>query len=227
LHINYDHIDSERTALGTLSLHEYSAETGESGYEIRIDGEFLMASHGAAGEMVMARLAYERLPRPRTGLSVLVGGLGAGHTLRAALDLPGVQRVVVAEIGAKVVEWNRRYFAEVNGHAVDDARVELEVGEFGALLPRWPKLFDMVLLDVDNGPGWLAAPGNAGVYQPVGVWACRATLRAGGVLAVWSPEPNPAFRDTLGRVFPQVEEIGVTEAVGGGEALPDVVYLGR
>jgi spermidine synthase len=126
-----------------------------------------------------------------------------------------------------VVDWNRRYFAEVNGCAVDDARVTLEVGELGALLPRWPKSYDMVLFDVDNGPGWLAAPGNAGLYQPVGVWACRAALRDGGVLAVWSPEPNPAFRDTLCRVFSQVEEIGVTETLQGEVALRDVVYLGR
>jgi spermidine synthase len=225
--IDYDHIDSELTPLGTLSLHEYWAETGERGYEIRIDGEFLMASHGAAGEMVMARLAHERLATAGGALAVLVGGLGAGHTLRAALDLPGVKRVVVAEIGAKVVEWNRRYFGQVNGWAVEDHRVELELGDLGALLPRWPKAFDLMLLDVDNGPGWLAAPGNAGLYEPTGVLSCRDALRDGGVLAVWSPEPNPRFDTTLRHVFPSVEELSVTESLGGEPTLEDVVYVAR
>jgi spermidine synthase len=227
LEIDYDHIDSELTPLGTLSLHEYFAQTGEWGYEIRIDGEFLMASHGASGEMVMARLAFERLRPPRSGLNILIGGLGAGHTLRAALDLPGVSRVVVVEIGAKVVEWNRRYFGEVNGWAVEDSRVELQLGDLGALLPRWPKGFDMLLLDVDNGPAWLAAPGNADLYEPAGVMTCQAALREGGVLAVWSPEASPRFRSNLEVVFPEVEEVSVTETLGGEPALRDVVYLGR
>ncbi|HPQ69231.1 MAG TPA: spermidine synthase [bacterium] len=210
MHIVYTEIDREPTPLGVLTLRRYEAETGESGYEILIDGNFLMASHGAHSEAGMAAMAHEMLARPAHQLRVLVGGLGAGHTLRAALDLPGVTEVVVAEIGAKVVEWNRAYFAAVNGHAVDDPRVTVRVADLADVLRDSPNAFDLLLLDVDNGPGWLAAPGNAALYESSGVLTCRDALRPGGVLAVWSPQPNPTFYATLQTIFPAAEQIDTT-----------------
>jgi len=225
LQIDYEEIDREETPLGTLTLRRYRAETGEVGYEVAIDGRFLMASHGAHSERAMADLAHERLQRPAADLSVLVGGLGAGHTLRAALDLPGVKRVVVAEIGAKVVEWNRQYFAEINGGAVDDPRVEVRVTDLADVLAGADREYHLLLLDVDNGPGWLAAEGNADLYEVEGVQACLRALRPGGAIAVWSPQANPRFRETLQRVFPDTEEIDTT-AIGKRMGEPgDVIYL--
>jgi len=228
----YEDIDTDDTPLGQLTLRRYRAETSEVGYEVRIDGHFLMASHGAHSERAMAELALQRRAGGETPLTVLVGGLGAGHTLRAALDLPGVSRVVVSEIGGKVVEWNRRYFAEVNGGAVDDPRVELRVGDLahrvradagGAAGGR----YDLMLLDVDNGPGWLAAPGNAWLYEVDGLRACRAALHPGGVLAVWSPQRNPTFLAALEHVFDIVDEEDTT-ARGRQVGEPgDVIYLAR
>jgi spermidine synthase len=203
--IEYREVDREQTALGELVLREYLAETGETGYEILLDGAFLMASHGSHAERAMAGLALARLPDDRRDLTVLIGGLGAGHTLRATLDLPGVRRVTVAEIGAKVVDWNRRFFADANGGAVDDRRVEVVIDDLARVVERSVATFDLALLDVDNGPGWLAAAGNAGLYTTEGVAASRQALRPGGVLAVWSPQPNPAFESALREVFPTVE----------------------
>lgn len=224
MHIVYTEIDSEATPLGTLTLRRYEAETGETGYEILIDGNFLMASHGAHSEAGMAAMAHERLARPARDLRVLVGGLGAGHTLRAALDLPGVSEVVVAEIGAKVVDWNRKYFAAVNGDAVDDPRATLRIADLADVLRDSPGAFDLLLLDVDNGPGRLAAPGNADLYETSGVQTCRDALRSGGVLAVWSPQPNPIFFATLKRAFPAAEQIDTT-ALGKLVGEPgDTVY---
>ena len=225
MQIDYEDIDREQTPLGTLTLRRYRAETGEVGYEVAIDGRFLMASHGAHSERAMAGLAHERLQRPAADLTVLVGGLGAGHTLRAALDLDGVVRVVVAEIGAKVVQWNRRYFAEVNGGAVDDPRVEVQVADLADVLADADPEYDLLLLDVDNGPGWLAAEGNADLYEVEGVRACQRALRPGGTIAVWSPQANPRFRQTMQRVFADVEEIDTT-AMGAQIGEPgDVIYL--
>ena len=225
MQIEYEEIDSEKTPLGTLTLRRYRAETGEVGYEVAIDGRFLMASHGAHSERAMARLAHERLQRPAAGLTVLVGGLGAGHTLRAALDLDRVERIVVAEIGAKVVEWNRRYFAEINGGAVDDPRVEVRVQDLADILADADQEYDLLLLDVDNGPGWLAAEGNEALYDEGGVRACLKAMRPGGVCAVWSPQANPRFRETLQRVLADVEEID-TLAMGKAIGEPgDVIYL--
>jgi spermidine synthase len=97
--LTYTDIDHESTPIGRLTLRAYRANTGESGHEILLDGAFLMASHGSHSERAMANLAHRRLPVGACRLSALVGGLGAGHTLRAALDLPGVERVEVVEIG--------------------------------------------------------------------------------------------------------------------------------
>ncbi len=226
-------IDREATPLGELVLERYDAETGEVGYQVSIDGAFLMATHGCASERSLAPLAFARLgggDRQAAGcvpppIDVLVGGLGAGHTLRAALDLPGVARVVVAEIGARVFEWNRVYFAEANGHAVDDPRVEPAVGDLYDVLAARPGAFDLLLLDVDNGPGWLAAAGNARLYDASGLHVCRDALKAGGVLAVWSPTRNPAFFDTLRGVFPDALEIRTDDFSGPAGEISDVAYI--
>ncbi len=218
-------VDRERTALGELVLDHYVTNEGEEGYEVALDGRFLMAAHGASSERAMATLAYERLEGAREGLRVLVGGLGAGHTLRAALDLPGVAEVVVAEIGAKMEEWNRRFFAPFNGAAVDDPRVRVEVGDLAELLRASSERYDLMLLDVDNGPGDLAAEGNAGLYEVSGLHDCQRALRPGGVLAVWSPHRNPAFLAAFRAVFPEGEEID-TRAIGKAVGEPgDVIYL--
>lgn len=221
MEIEYVEVDREQTELGELVLRRYRAASGETGYEILIDGAFLMASHGSHSERAMAALAYRRLAPDSKDLVVLVGGLGAGHTLRAALDLSGVARVIVAEIGSKVVDWNRRYFANVNDDAVDDPRVEIVVDDLGRVVGARPGAFDLMLLDVDNGPGWLAAPGNAGLYTADGIAACRRALRPGGVLAVWSPQPNPAFEATLRDVFPAVE----VETTADPDEPPSTIYL--
>jgi spermidine synthase len=216
-------VDRETTALGELVLRHYRAETGETGYEILLNGAFLMASHGSHAERAMAGLAHERLPTGASGLTVLVGGLGAGHTLRAALDLPGVTRVLVAEIGAKVVEWNRRYFAEANGGAIDDPRVEINVADLAVVIGDHPSTFDLMLLDVDNGPGWLAAAGNARLYTSDGLASCRRALLPNGVLAVWSPQPNPAFETALNEIFPTVE----LETTSDPDEPPSTIYLAQ
>ncbi len=226
MEIRYEVIDRDPTAFGELVLRRYVAESDESGYEILLDGAFLMASHGSHSERAMARAAYDRLGTEPRGLHALVGGLGAGHTLRAVLDLSGVERVTVAEIGPRVEEWNRRYFPDANGGAVDDPRVHVEIGDVLDILHGSPAAFHLVLLDVDNGPGWLASPANGALYAREGLGVCRAALAPGGVLAVWSPARNPAFRAGLEDVFPAVEERSTTaEARAAGEPA-SVIYLG-
>lgn len=224
MELSFEDLDREETPLGLLTLHRYSAPGGVQGCEVRLDGAFLMASHGAQGERLMPRLAWERLRGPRTSLRALVGGLGAGHTLRATLDLPGIERVVVVEIGARVFAWNRLYFAKANGDALADPRVEPRVGDLAALLRAGGERWDLLLLDVDNGPGWLAAPGNAWLYGPDGLQACRNALRPGGVLAIWSPAPNARLLEALRAVFPGTEELRTGTH---GERGEDAVYLGH
>ncbi len=225
--LEYRVIDREPTPLGLLELRHYLAPTGEEGYEITLDGAFLMATHGSHAERAMAGLAYDRLGERRDGLAALVGGLGAGHTLRAVLDCDGVDRVVVCEIGARVVAWNRRWFAGANARAVDDPRVEVEIADVADVLRAAPGAFDLVLLDVDNGPGWLVSPANARLYDAAGLATVRAALRRGGVAAIWSPAPNPTFEAAADMAGVELERVDTT-AIGRLENEPgSTVYLLR
>jgi len=225
--LEYRAVDREPTPHGLLELRHYRAPTGEEGYEITLDGAFLMATHGCHAERAMAGLAYERLGGRREGIAALVGGLGAGHTLRATLDLDGVERVVVCEIGARVVEWNRRWFADANGRAVDDPRVEIDIADVTHLLQAAPRSFDLVLLDVDNGPGWLASPSNARLYEATGLASVRAALRPGGVAAIWSPAPNSPFESEAAAAGIGFERVDTAE-LGRVEGEPgSTIYLLR
>ncbi len=190
-------LDHQDTRFGRLELWEARTPDGETGYEIRLEGSFLMGSHGSHSERAMAALARRRLPESACGLTALVGGLGAGHTLRAILDQPGMARVVVAEIGEAVVEWNRRYLSPFNGSAVDDPRVEVVIADVLEVLASNRGAFHLILLDVDNGPGWLAAPANADLYTLEGLRICHEALAAGGVLALWSPSRNSELERRL------------------------------
>lgn len=223
--LTYEDVDRGETPLGEILLRRYTTDDDRSGYEIRLGGNFLMATHGHHSESAMARLAWERLAR-REGIAVLVGGLGAGYTLRAALDLPGVREVTVVEIAPQVVEWNRLHFHATNGGALDDPRVRVAVADLAKHLGANAGAYDLALLDVDNGPGWLAAQGNERLYTADGIRAALAALRPGGVLAVWSPSPNDVFRERFREVLPGAEEIA-TDAIGREVGEPgDVVYLG-
>ncbi len=226
MQIHYDLIDRDPTPFGELTLHRYRAESGEIGYEIRIDDAFLMASHGALGEVVMATEAYKRLPSPTPKLSALVGGLGAGHTLRAVLDLPDLAAVTVAEIGPKVVEWNRLYFAETNGHAIADPRVNLQIADVMEVLRAANASYHLILLDVDNGPGWLASAGNAHLYTQDGLAVCRRALAPPGILAIWSPNPNPPLEEALRDIFPEVETLVSTD-IDPQAGPTDIIYLAK
>lgn len=182
-----------RTPDGTeLTLTRHTSE-----YVIQANGQSLMSSRMHGSEDALAVLGCDRartLPRP----GVLVGGLGMGFTLRAALDiLPPDARLVVAELVPAVVEWNRGPLGALAGHPLDDPRVHLEEGDVAAIMRSSPGRFDAVLLDVDNGPVALTASSNTGLYDPQGVAVARASLRPGGVLAVWSARDERRFERLL------------------------------
>jgi spermidine synthase len=168
-----------------------------SEYVIHADGKSLMSSRMHGSEEALAAFACRGLAG-RAGPSVLVGGLGMGFTLRAALDaLPEDASVVVAELVPAVAEWNRGPLGPLAGHPLRDLRVRLELRDVAAVLRASPGAFDAVLLDVDNGPAPLTASGNAGLYDDRGIAAARAALRPGGTLAVWSAREDRAFEHRL------------------------------
>ncbi|MCP4658688.1 MAG: hypothetical protein GY856_25030 [bacterium] len=168
-------------------------------FHIRIDGLELMSSRAHGSEQMLARLAcglLEGIAGPR----MLVGGLGLGYTLRAALDCLGADaEVVVAELFPAVVEWNRGPLAHLARHPLKDPRVTVEETDVRALLGRRSAAFDAILLDVDNGPAALTLTSNQWLYTAPGLAAIRRSLKGAGILAIWSPTRDAAFVRRLRR----------------------------
>jgi spermidine synthase len=163
-------------------------------FEIRCNGWDLMSNRAHYSEQWMARIACRQ---PRTGaFRVLIGGLGMGFTLRAALDvLPPAGEVIVAELLADIIAWNRGVLAPLADRPLDDPRVRVECADVAELLQ--PDRFDVILLDVDNGPGAVMLRGNASLYSPEGLQRMQRALRQDGILAVWSASPSPHFEQIL------------------------------
>jgi spermidine synthase len=166
-------------------------------FSITVDGYELMNSRQHESELELARLGCAALTR-NAAPNVLIGGLGLGYTLRQALDMLGRNATVtVAELLGEVVEWNRTFLAELNGHPLKDERVHLRVGDVVEVVSQAEGQFDAILLDVDNGPHALADAGNQRLYSRDGICACRRALRNRGCLGVWSAEPNKGFEQLL------------------------------
>jgi spermidine synthase len=178
-------------------------------FSIMTGGIELMNSRLSGSEEAMATLAFERIgQRPKA--RVLIGGLGMGFTLRAALAAFGNDaQIVVAELVPAVVAWARGPLGELHGASLDDPRVTLHEGDVGEAIRAEEAAYDALLLDVDNGPGGLSRKENDGLYSPTGLAAAKRALRPGGVLEVWSSTRDNAFTMRLKRAGYAVEEIGV------------------
>jgi spermidine synthase len=187
---------------GELRLKQRGAE-----FSIMLDHNELMNSRLSGSEQALATLACERI-RSRASPRILIGGLGMGFTLRAALGALGpTARIVVAELVPAVVAWARGPMAEVFGTSLSDPRVSIREADVGHLIGAERSAYDAILLDVDNGPEGLTRKTNDALYDMKGLGAARAALRQGGVLAVWSSKPNPKFTWRVRRAGFDVEEV--------------------
>ena len=167
-------------------------------FAIRVGRDELMNSGTHGSEDALASLAYARLGA-RPGRRVLVGGLGMGFTVAAALrGLTEDGRITVAELVPAVVEWSRGPLAHLAGDPLADPRVDVHTGDVADLLRARDDAYDAILLDVDNGPHGMTTGANHWLYSRPGLTRARATLRPGGVLAVWSAGPDEAFTRRLG-----------------------------
>jgi spermidine synthase len=186
-------LDRKLTPDGTeLTLVRHPSE-----YLILVNGECLMSSRLHGSEKALSTLGCRRA-LTLTHPVVLVGGLGMGFTLRAALDiLPPGASVVVAELMPAVVEWNRGEMGALGNHPLNDPRVRVEIKDVMVVLHENPGAFDAVLLDVDNGPAALVNASNARLYREDGIAIARASLKPGGILAVWSAAQDHPFARRL------------------------------
>ena len=178
-------------------------------YSIRVGTTELMNNRLRGSEMALATLACNRLEdRPRA--RVLIGGLGMGFTLRAALDELGPRAsVVVAELVPAVAAWARGPLSGLFAGSLDDPRVELRVEDVSRSIQAGPAQYDAILLDVDNGPEGLTQPANDRLYDIWGLRRARYALRPDGILGVWSGGPDRKFKARLQRCGFMVDEVRV------------------
>lgn len=167
--------------------------------ELRVNGVFVMDTLETATELELARVALAHVDDPR---AVLVGGLGLGFTVHELLGDSRVEQVAVVEIEDALVQWMRDGTVPHGPSYLADARVSVHVADIRlALAEATDASYDLVLLDVDNGPGFLVYDANAAVYEDPFLAEAARVLRPGGALVVWSAAESPDLRRALEDVF--------------------------
>ncbi len=187
-------------------------------FAIKIAGQTgeLMNSRLHGSEDALATLACERIAN-RPNPKVLIGGMGMGFTLAAALDsLNSDAEVTVAELVPEVVEWNRGALGSASGYPLNDSRTKIHLGDVGQLMKAQKGVYDAILLDVDNGPEGLTRKENDWIYSPEGIAQAQAALTPGGILAYWSAGEDPRFTERLRRAGFQVKAETVRARPGKG-----------
>ncbi|MFD1786171.1 spermidine synthase [Sphingomonas floccifaciens] len=194
-----------------------------SSFSIQFGDDELMGSDAYGSEQALADLAIERLGDRHD--RILIGGLGMGFTLKAALSrLPNSSAVVVAELVPTVVSWAKAELAHLYGTALDDPRLRLDIRDVHDVIAEADGSFDAILLDVDNGPDGFIRPANDRLYCNWGLRDARCALRPGGVLAVWSAYRDDAFHARLESAGFTVEEVSVADEVSDDRA-PYTIWL--
>ncbi|MDP8912925.1 MAG: hypothetical protein M3N39_05060 [Pseudomonadota bacterium] len=204
---------------GELRLIQRGSE-----FSIMLGANELMNSRLSGSEEALAAMACQRISataRPR----LLIGGLGMGFTLRAALNaLRAGARIEVAELVPAVIRWALDPMAPLFGGSLTDARVSILEADVGDLIASARALYDAILLDVDNGPDGLTRAANDRLYDMDGLGRARGALRPGGVLAIWSSRPDRAFSQRLRKAGFAVEEVTV-RANAGRSGARHVIWL--
>jgi spermidine synthase len=176
-------------------------------FSMRLGQNELMSSRLSGSEEALATLACRRIEAVKSP-HLLIGGLGMGFTLRAALAVLGSDaRIMVAELVPAVIAWARGPMADIFGDSLDDPRASIREADVVDVIRSHDSAFDAILLDVDNGPEGLIRKANDALYDLKGLKAIRRALRPGGVLAVWSSGPNPLFSKRLRAAGFDVNEV--------------------
>jgi spermidine synthase len=206
---------------GELRLYKRSED-----YSIMIvGGGELMSSRMHGSEDALAELGCQHIGKHQQA-NVLIGGLGMGFTLAAALKQIGPEATaVVAELVPAVVQWNHEHIGHFAGHPLNDPRTNVSVGDVAQQLKRQRSAFDAIMLDVDNGPEGLTHQDNNWLYSMAGLGAAFKALRPNGVLTVWSAGPDQIFGERLRQSGFMVEEKRV-RAHGKKKGARHTIWIG-
>jgi spermidine synthase len=211
--------------LALLRRRSRDGSSGDEVLELVVNGVFAMDTERTETERALATLALDQLGADR--LHVVVGGLGLGYTTATLLADPRVSRVDVVELHAPLVAWIREGRVPAVAGLLDDPRVHVVVADVADAVPALPAAsVDALLLDVDNGPGFLVHPANTRVYGAPFLSLAARALRPGGVLGVWSAEASAELSLALERICGSCEEV-LLDVEREGRTFTYAVYLAR
>lgn len=217
IHLDTANVPGDKTQLKLM-------QRGEE-FSIMLGTNELMNSRLSGSEEALATLSAERIGG-KAKARVLIGGLGMGFTLRAALGCFGADsETVVSELVPEIIAWARGPLTPVFGACLDDPRVKIINDDVGKVIAAGKGAYDAILLDVDNGPDGVSREQNDQLYGTAALRKSWAALRPGGVLAVWSAHPSEQFVKRLGAAGFAVEEVKV-RARSGGKGARHVIWLG-
>ncbi len=191
------------TERGDVVLRRRTSQVTADVLELRVNGVFVMDTAETTSEIELAAQALDLVEQPD---SVLIGGLGLGFTLQRVLADARVQRAVVVEIEEPLIDWMRDGTVPHGPTILADARATVVNADIAMAIAEARSTYDLVLLDVDNGPGYLVHAGNEAVYEEPFLRRCRDLLGPGGVLVIWSANPAPDLLDAMRTVFGRAEE---------------------
>lgn len=191
------------TERGEVVLRRRTSDSAAAVLELRVNGVFVMDTLETTSEIELAAQALALVEQPS---SVLIGGLGLGFTLQRVLADPRVERAVVVEIEEVLVRWMRDGTVPHGPAVLADTRATVLNADITMAIAEARSTYDLVLLDVDNGPGYLVHDGNESVYEAGFLTRCRELLSPGGVLVVWSASAAPELLAVLRDVFGEAEE---------------------
>lgn len=193
-------------------------------YEIRFNGLELMSNINVRSETVLAERSLRILNH--SPQNVLIGGLGMGFTLRAALDvLPEYTKVTVCEFVPAIVEWNRHRIGHLTNYPLNDTRVEVVVGDVMQTLIGSRSQFDMILMDTDNGPDFLVRKDNDAIYAQDGLSVAIEALMQGGAVSFWSATASDMFERLLDMMQLEWERHDVCLMSGRADAFHYIYFI--
>jgi spermidine synthase len=179
---------------GELTLRRRGSE-----FSIRTHGTELMNSRLHGSEEALAELACNSIKKP--GMKILIGGLGMGYTLAAAIkSSPPDARIVVSELIPDIVKWNKDHLGHLTGIPLDNSQVTIRIEDVAKTIANEKSAWDVILLDVDNGPEGLTQKTNDHLYSKPGLEKSFSALRSKGVLGIWSQSKNDSFTRRLVKV---------------------------
>ena len=197
-----------------MALYEHDGK-----YCISYAGQELMHSGANASEILLGEIGVELLERDATA-RILIGGLGLGFTLRSVLASTGPNVVVeLIELLPEIVSWNREYLNSLNGELLDDPRLEIHTTDVVGYVRKAERArYDVILLDVDNGPVAMVAETNVSLYSNTGLRWLRGSLKPEGRAVFWSAGPDLRFEDRLKRAGFRVSKVPAKVHAGSKRA---------